>query len=236
MGAQNLLVDQQSYAVEQSLGASSSEIYDQAIHILKGNSINSGMLLDVGAGVGHFISALKKETHFSLSAVDLMHTNMPDVRWYVQDLNRNLQFKNETFNVVSCLEVVEHLENPRKLIRDIFRVLEPGGYAVLSTPNNESWRSIMSFVFRDHFVAFTDSSYPAHITAVNQLDLLRMFDEAGFMNIQCFYTNKGVLPKWTSLSWQKVSFGLLNGKRYSDNILFLAQKPFLRPVPDRMRD
>ncbi|MCC6138415.1 MAG: methyltransferase domain-containing protein [Bdellovibrionaceae bacterium] len=217
-------------ASQQSLGMSHPDIYECASDLLIKNNIQMGSILDVGAGVGDFIRLMQKKTNCKLYGVDLMHSQVPGVEWYVQDLNRNLQFQNEKFHAITCLEVLEHVENPRKLVREIFRVLKPGGHLVLSTPNNHSWRAIISYIFREHFVAFTESSYPAHITAINKADIQRMCLEAGFMNLEIKFTDRGCLPKWTNLTWQDVSGNLLKGMRYSDNIICIAQKPFIAAV------
>jgi len=52
---------------------------------------------------------------------------------------------------------------------------------ILSTPNNESIRSLMALLLRGHYVAFLDCCYPAHIiTAVLRKDLVRILTDAGF--------------------------------------------------------
>lgn len=219
-----------STASQQSLGVSHLDIYNKVINIFSLKQLHRGSILDVGAGLGDFIKLLKERTTHSFFAVDLMFSDIPGVEWFVQDLNKNLQFQDEKFDVLTCLEVLEHVENPRKLVREMARVLKPGGHMILSTPNNESWRSILAYIFRGHFVAFENSSYPAHITAMNKIDLYRMCDESGLMNIEFYYTDKGCLPKWTSQSWQSVSANFLKGMRYSDNIICVAQKSFLKSV------
>jgi hypothetical protein len=77
---------------------------------------------------------------------------------------------------------------------------------------------------RGHFVAFTDSSYPAHITPLNRKDLLRIAQEAGFQFVGWDYVEKGCVPGLTSLSWQQLSFGVLQGLRYSDNLFIVLKK------------
>jgi 2-polyprenyl-3-methyl-5-hydroxy-6-metoxy-1,4-benzoquinol methylase len=221
--AQKLEVRRQEASL-QSLGISHPIIHQTIEKILNEKSLNEGLLLDVGAGVGDFVRQMQEHKQFQLHAVDLMYSKVAGVEWFVQDLNRLLQFKGDKFNVVSCIEVLEHVENPRKLIREMFRVLKPGGYLIASTPNNQSWRAILSYVFREHFVAFTNSSYPAHITAMNKMDLQRMCDEAGFQSIEFFYTNSGTLPKWTKWKWQDIHKSAFQGMRYSDNIIVVAQK------------
>lgn len=127
--------------------------------------------------------------------------------------------------MIVAAEVVEHLENPRSVAREWFRLLRPGGLAVLSTPNNESWRSVVSFVFRGSFVAFNDASYPAHITALVRSDLRRLLVEAGFDEPAFHFTDHGLVPRLTGLTWQRLSGTRLRGIRYSDNIICSASKP-----------
>lgn len=218
------LEDLRSEASEQSLGLSHPDIYRKALHLIQARCPSPKSILDVGSGKGEFLRYIKPQFSAQLNGVDLMYGEGSHAEWLVQDLNHILKFGDKQFDVVTCLEVVEHIENPRQLIREIFRVLNPGGLLVLSTPNNHSWRSIISYIFREHFVAFTESSYPAHITAVNQQDLLRMFREAGFVDSQIHFSDHGSLPKMTSVTWQTASGGLLKGMRYSDNIFCSAIK------------
>jgi len=121
--------------------------------------------------------------------------------------------------------VIEHLENPRAVAREWFRLLRPGGYLVYSTPNNESWRSLLSLATRGYFVAFGPTNYPAHITPMLGIDLKRVLTEAGFDEIEFRYTNHGALPKITAVTWGQVSGGLLKGKRFSDNVIVCGHKP-----------
>jgi len=46
-----------------------------------------------------------------------------------------LPYPDAAFDVVTCSEVIEHLENFRALLREAHRVLRPGGLLVLTTPN-----------------------------------------------------------------------------------------------------
>jgi 2-polyprenyl-3-methyl-5-hydroxy-6-metoxy-1,4-benzoquinol methylase len=121
--------------------------------------------------------------------------------------------------------LIEHLENPRQVAREWYRILKPGSTLILSTPNNESIRSLLALMVRGHYAAFGDDSYPAHITALLRLDVLRILREAGFSDVRFRFTNSGGVPKLPRANWQQVSFGLLKGCRFSDNLIATAVKP-----------
>jgi hypothetical protein len=96
---------------------------------------------------------------------------------------------------------------------------------VISTPNNESWRSLLSLWLRGHHIAFLDGSYPAHITALVRRDLHRLLAEAGFEPPQFRFTDHGGIPGKPTTSWQTISAGKLNSLRFSDNLIAIARKP-----------
>ena len=118
------------------------------------------------------------------------------------------------------------LQNPSccEVAREWHRILKLGGTLILSTPNNESIRSLVALVARGHYVAFGDDSYPAHITALLRKDIVRILTEAGFSDVRLHFTNSGGVPKFPVVKWQQISFGLLKGCRFSDNMIATAIK------------
>lgn len=216
-------------AARASGGASADPIYDAILKALA-ECPTAGAVLDFGAGKGslaHRLCARDPFTH--VVAADIMafpdHRTHPKLEWVFGDLNRPLRMGDARFDLIVAAEVVEHLENPRFVAREWFRLLKPGGRVILSTPNNESWRSLLSLLFRGHFVAYVGSCYPAHITPLLRADLARVLREAGFDGVEFSFTDCGSLPKLTRMTWQRLSFGRLKGLRYSDNLLCIARKP-----------
>jgi 2-polyprenyl-3-methyl-5-hydroxy-6-metoxy-1,4-benzoquinol methylase len=188
-----------------------------------------GSLLDFGAGRGELLQQLHQRGRFSrLTGVDLFArpaTGLASsVQWIQQDLNQPLEFAGK-FDVVICSEVIEHLENPRQTFRILHAALQPGGTLILTMPNQESVRSYASLLLRGHFISFVDSCYPAHITALLRKDLIRISHECGFENPVFSYSNHGLVPKLNSVTWQRLSLGLLAGRLYSDNLGLWARKP-----------
>lgn len=46
----------------------------------------------------------------------------------------NILFENNSFDVILCSHVLEHIIDDNKAMRELFRVLKPGGWAILQTP------------------------------------------------------------------------------------------------------
>jgi SAM-dependent methyltransferase len=61
----------------------------------------------------------------------------PGVRFVCGDAT-NLPFEDERFDAVTMFDVLEHVPDDRQAVREAFRVLRPGGFLLVSTPN-ESW-------------------------------------------------------------------------------------------------
>ena len=57
-----------------------------------------------------------------------------------------LVFEDETFDLITCNMVVEHLDAPELVFREFFRVLRPGGVVVILTPNLHHWANAVAWI------------------------------------------------------------------------------------------
>jgi glycosyltransferase involved in cell wall biosynthesis/2-polyprenyl-3-methyl-5-hydroxy-6-metoxy-1,4-benzoquinol methylase len=223
----NLSVEQSRIRASEASGGTSGEaIYRAVLGVIEDLDLK-GSVLDFGAGTGSFARRLQQSGRFGcVAAADLMARpeNADGIHWMQADLNESLPASPNSFDSIVAAEVIEHLENPRSMARELYRVLKPDGVAIISTPNNESWRSLLSLLLRGHYVEFCNGSYPAHITALLRTDLDRIFREAGFRGIEFRFTNHGALPGRPTTSWQRASAGGLKGLRFSDNVLAICHK------------
>jgi 2-polyprenyl-3-methyl-5-hydroxy-6-metoxy-1,4-benzoquinol methylase len=109
-------------------------IHDTVVGLLDREA--RGSLLDVPAGEGALAARLIK-AGFAVSCCDLYPEifRLKDVPIHQGDLNGELPFANRSFDHVTCLEGLEHIENPQQAIREFARVLRPGGTVTISVPN-----------------------------------------------------------------------------------------------------
>jgi 2-polyprenyl-3-methyl-5-hydroxy-6-metoxy-1,4-benzoquinol methylase len=124
---------------------------------------------------------------------------------------------------VIAVETIEHVENPRALMRNLVRIAKPGGVVIMTTPNQLSILSKFTLLLKNQFNAFqeTPGLYPAHITALLEIDLIRISRECGLEQISVHYSNQGRVP-FLARSWQ--SFFSCGGRAFSDNVLCLGYK------------
>jgi 2-polyprenyl-3-methyl-5-hydroxy-6-metoxy-1,4-benzoquinol methylase len=227
-GPDETLHARRAAAAEESGGISNDTVYAAIERELAGLGA-AGDLLDFGSGTGQFTTRLRDAGRYrSVTGADLFPraaTLSADIRWVQGDLNDVLPLPDRSFDVVVAAEVIEHLENPRAVCREIFRLLRPGGIAVITTPNNESWRSIIALVVRGHFVAFGASAYPAHITPLVRQDLDHVLAEAGFSDRSFSFSDVGGVPGMPMRTWQSLVGPWARGLRFSDNVIVTARKP-----------
>jgi len=107
-------------------------------------------------------------------------------------------------------------------MRDLVRIARPRGLVQVTTPNQLSLLSKLSFVARNRFNAFTDTNYPADITALLETDLRRIAAECGLADIQVTFTDRGRIPG-SSFGWPR-ALGF-RGRVFSDNVLMSGVKP-----------
>jgi SAM-dependent methyltransferase len=108
-------------------------------------------VMDLGCGAG--------------DSVDLFRSVDPDVSWVGVDVEespevagrtradaefvtfdgRRLPFEDESFDLVYCKQVLEHVEHPHELVREAARVLRPGGHLAGSTSQLEAFHSFSIF-------------------------------------------------------------------------------------------
>jgi 2-polyprenyl-3-methyl-5-hydroxy-6-metoxy-1,4-benzoquinol methylase len=140
-------------------------------------------------------------------------------RWVKVDLNASrYPLEGEQAQLVIALETIEHVENPRGMVREMVRLLRPGGLLVLSTPNQLSLLSKLSLCFKNQFNAFQEAPglYPAHITALLEADLVRILWESGLSDIEINYTDQGRFP---FTPWHWPNWLGLKGRPFSDNVI-----------------
>lgn len=208
-----------------SLGASGDAIYRMVERAVRARHRGGGTLVDVGCGSGRLWPFVR--AHFDrYVGVDVVrYDGFPaEGEFHALDLDRGeAPLPDGAADVAAGVETIEHLENPRAFLRLLARLVRPGGWVIVTTPNQHSLLSKARFVLRGEHAAFTASSYPAHITALLAVDLRRMAAECGLVDVAVEYSGRGRLPA-TGAHWP-APLSRAFPRALSDNLLLAGRRP-----------
>ena len=114
----------------------------KVLALLESHLARARQVLDIGAGEGYLarrVHDLIKSHGYAaeLRACDLFPENfrVPEVPCYAIDLHGGLPLADQSVDLAYSVEVLEHLEDQFFFLREVHRVLRPGGRFVLTTPN-----------------------------------------------------------------------------------------------------
>ena len=97
-------------------------------------------ILDIGCGMGELLEAIKKKNVRKVGidndkkCLKFTKKNAPDAK-VIKSNAVKLPFKKNEFDVVTAVGIVEHVENPTRVVKESLRVCRKGGQGVFVTPN-----------------------------------------------------------------------------------------------------
>jgi 2-polyprenyl-3-methyl-5-hydroxy-6-metoxy-1,4-benzoquinol methylase len=144
-------------------------------------------VLDAPCGAGAFTLRLLESGREVHSGDIEPGLKVENPRFARLDLDARLPFGDGFFDAVVSIDGIEHLERPFDFVREVRRVLRPGGVLLVSTPNLTSLRSRWRFLWTGHHnkgKTPLDEGRPSglhHINLVSFPDLRYMLHSSGFV-------------------------------------------------------
>jgi ubiquinone/menaquinone biosynthesis C-methylase UbiE len=198
------------------------ELYQRekkSIDIIRALKLKNASLLDIGCGIGFFLSKLHETTgrDLRLHGVDYSDYNLRKASklpfdFKKCDLEEGIPHKDHSFDIVYAAEIIEHLYNPDRLVEEAHRVLKPGGYLLVTTPNLAAWynRALLLCGIQPIFYE-TSTKSPrvgagilskikkgnipvGHVRIFTQRALKDILQEGGFDIVVCRGTHFAALP------------------------------------------
>ncbi|MGE5467460.1 MAG: methyltransferase domain-containing protein [Ignavibacteria bacterium] len=173
---------------------STPRIYTAVIEAADPAFVPGAMHLDVGAGRGELIKEIRARHDVRCHACDFHAERFAaDVPCAKVDFNAGpLPYQDGSFDVVTSSEVVEHLEDYRALLREIFRISKKGATVVVTTPNILNLSSRVRYLLTGFANLFgplpvrNDKRYSTtgHITPIPYFYLAHALLDAGFDDVR----------------------------------------------------
>ncbi len=107
--------------------------YEHALQYIKGN------VLEVGSGEGYGIEiVIPHTTHYTAIdkyPIETAHLEGKSFVFKQMEIPPFTGLEDNSFDTVISFQVIEHIENDKEFVKEIYRVLKPGGLALIATPN-----------------------------------------------------------------------------------------------------
>lgn len=167
--------------------------YEALLAVMEGMS--PGRLLDIPCGPGILAQALSARGFREIVGVDILPPSefrgADGIRYVRHDIDTPLPFPEASFDVVVSREGIEHLVAPYAFLREICRVLRPGGRLFLTTPNILSVDGRVKFFLTGYFPKFRDmvndrdglkrQGYQGHVSPIYFWQLLTFLERYGLV-------------------------------------------------------
>jgi ubiquinone/menaquinone biosynthesis C-methylase UbiE len=136
--------------LNKSYDSANEECNKSITDLLEKNSNHK--LLDVGCSNGtntlRFANTIKTKNVFGIE-IDKDRKKQAEekgIKIVSNDLNKKWNFKDNSVNVITANQVIEHLSDTDNFVKEIYRILKPDGYAVISTNNLSSWHNFIPLI------------------------------------------------------------------------------------------
>ncbi len=153
------------------------------------------VVLEVGAGAGQFIRAVKKRfpqlkchgSDISQQALELARATDDGVD-YDLSTPELLPYADASIDAVLILDVVEHVEDPLGLLREVGRVLKPGGKFYCFVPCEGDWLSLWNFLNHIGLKGNLTKRFAGHINYFSRHSLFELYAKAGLKRVRTRYS------------------------------------------------
>lgn len=176
--------------------------------------VHAGKFLDIGSSFGGFLESAR-EAGFQVQGVEISeyasrYANENGIPTFNGSL-MEAKFPNDHFNVITMVEVIEHIENPSHFFKELTRILKPGGLLLLQTANFDGWQAKTEGSNYHYYM-------PGHVYYYSDTILKKILTNLGFSRFVSYFgvdfplyaklqKSRGSFENWKDyLQWFRISY------------------------------
>jgi 2-polyprenyl-3-methyl-5-hydroxy-6-metoxy-1,4-benzoquinol methylase len=184
-------------------------------------------VLDIGCGSGAWLHRLQHAGATGLLGLDADTAQFaaPGIGHETMNFDKYNGHGWGSFELITCIELIEHIENTGLLLDLIANNLDPKGVCIITTPNIHSRNARLRYALKGELGHFDAKSDPTHIYPVYTANLVKLLERRGLMigdtdgflkTVSKNYsrpiqTLSGLLRPWLPATWE------------GDNIIYLIR-------------
>lgn len=163
------------------------------------SKVPKGRLLDVGCSAGFFLKTAK-DRGWDVMGIELS-PDTAEIGRKRHGLNivtaslEDSELKEQSFDVITLWDVIEHLPNPLDALHHVKRLLRPGGWVVVESPNIDGLFPRLSYLVANLINFWPHPEPPFHLFQFSKKTMRNVLNRAGFDNITVW--DQGI-PVWYS--------------------------------------
>ena len=140
--------------------------------------LEKGKLLDYGAGTGHFARVMAAKG-WNVTAIEknekARELALKDFGFEMFPVEALAEIKNKELDVVTMWHVMEHIQDPDKMWKELHRALSDTGVAIIAVPNSISYDAQK---YKEHWAAY---DVPRHLWHFTPSSIMRWGEKHGFL-------------------------------------------------------
>lgn len=159
-----------------------------------------GKILDIGCGSGRTLSLLKKRgwnvygIEANSQAVDIARNKL-GLQVYLGNIS-NVDFQNDFFDVVTMTHTLEHMANPKQILRKVNKILKTSGTLIITVPDSDS---LEARYFKQFWLGWDP---PRHLYSFSLKTLKKMLQAVGGFRIKRIRYEMGTAVLRESLTYK----------------------------------
>ena len=152
-------------------------------------TLNNISVLDIGCGGGILSEAMAAQ-NANVTGLDASHENIDTARQHASANNIDINYQTgnaedysmhnqNAFDLITCMELLEHVPDPVSIIKSCVRMIKPGGHVIFSTLNRNPKSYLFAVIAAEYLLKLLPTGMHQYKNFIRPSELVHWCNEAG---------------------------------------------------------